>query len=938
MQSLLANLNPEQRAAVETTEGPLLILAGAGSGKTRVIVSRIAYMIQERGVAPDSILAVTFTNKAAGEMAERVERLLGHSTVAKPLISTFHSLCVRILRRDIEELKVGGQGLTRSFAIFDENDQQGIVKQVMRRMGLDIKQLTPRTVLGRISWAKNHMVDPQEYYLGSKDPNSERTAHIYKSYQAELLKNNALDFDDLLLEAARLLKVSAAVRERYQRRYRYLLVDEYQDTNRPQYELMKLLTGEQRNVCAVGDEDQSIYSWRGADIRNILEFEQDFPNAKIIRLEQNYRSTQVILEAAGAVVQNNLKRKGKHLWTDRQGGSRIGYYEAPDGENEALFIADRIQQFLGTAPSPEEQNRGVEHHCAVLYRTNSQSRLVEEALRRYNISYTMVGGFSFYERAEIKDLLSYLRLVRNPHDSMALQRAINTPARGIGKTTIETLERLALETGVSTWDAIGAAIANRLVQPRATQALEGFRQLIFDAQAMMDPDFAGKLSADVAEKEAGEADTDFAFGAEAAGEQDARAATEILEESANADFGANPDQMPLLDASHFSPFASEPTRPFLKMPKRTEVTGTKAAQATKPQRESNFESDSEEIGREKIAAENKGAAFRAPGDAATLPELIRFIIDRTGYIRALEAEGSPESFSRIENLKELANAAHDAEERGETLAEFLDHAALASDTDQFDPNARVTLMTLHAAKGLEFPLVFLAGLEEGLFPHSRTLNSPDELEEERRLCYVGMTRAMNALVLTRAHYRRRYGNDAPEMSVPSRFLEEVPEALIENLGGRSPAWSIPAYGGYGGHEAARRGRELGERHFNYEDESQEASSEAPQFAGGGRGGSSGAAGRRNSPGKSDSIDNIARFFGGRAPIARPGTLSRPAMNVDVPEGASGLRQGQRVRHGKYGEGTVVMREGEGEDAKLTVLFARHGMKKLMEKFANLEKI
>ena len=935
MQSLLANLNPEQRAAVETTEGPLLILAGAGSGKTRVITSRIAYLIQERGVAADSILAVTFTNKAAGEMAERVERLLGHTTLAKPLISTFHSLCVRILRRDVEDLKVGGQGLTRSFAIFDESDQEGIVKQVMRRMGLDTKQLTPRTVLGRISWAKNHMVDPQEYYLGSKDPNSERVAQIYKSYRAELLRNNAVDFDDLLLEAVRLLKVSAAARDRYQRRYRYLLVDEYQDTNRPQYELMKLLAGEHRNVCAVGDEDQSIYSWRGADIRNILEFEHDFANAEIIRLEQNYRSTQVILEAAGAVVRNNIKRKGKRLWTERQGGSRIGYYEAPDGENEGLFIADRIRQFLNAAPSPEEQDRGVEHHCAVLYRTNSQSRLVEEALRRYGISYTMVGGFSFYERAEIKDLVAYLRLVRNPHDSMALQRAINTPARGIGKTTMETLERLALETGVSTWEAIGAAIADRLVQPRATQALESFRQLMLDAQAMMDPDFAGKLSADVAEKEADDADMDFAFGAEAPGEEESRAATEIPEASGDAGLGANPDQMPLLDASHFSPsdfspFRAEPKRPFLKIPKQDE--GADVGKVNRPQPDRDFESDAEEIAEEKIAAGKKGGeAFRSPGDAATLPELIRFIIDRTGYIKALEAEGSPESFSRIENLKELANAAHDAEERGETLAEFLDHAALASDTDQFDPNARVTLMTLHAAKGLEFPLVFLAGLEEGLFPHSRTLNSPDELEEERRLCYVGMTRAMNALILTRAHYRRRYGNDAPEMSIPSRFLEEVPEVLIENLGGRSPAWSVPAYGGYG---AARRGRDVGDRHFNYEDENQDTSLEAPQFGGGERGGAGigNAGGTRNPPGKSDSIDNIARFFGGKPGIARP------AMKVDVPQGASGLRQGQRVRHGKYGEGTVVMREGEGEAAKLTVLFARHGMKKLMEKFADLEKI
>src|SRR5580658_9580321 len=358
LQALLHKLNPEQRAAVEATEGPLLILAGAGSGKTRVITSRIAWLIREKNIAPDSILAVTFTNKAAAEMGERVGRLLGHASLAKPLIATFHSLCVRILRRDIEALKVGDKGLTRSFAIYDENDQQGIVKQIMKRMGLDTKQLTPRTVLGRVSWAKNHMVDPQEYFLGSKDPNSERIAHIFKAYQEELRKNNAMDFDDLLLEAVRVLKVSGEVRERYQHRWRYLLIDEYQDTNRPQYELMKLLAGENKNVCAVGDEDQSIYSWRGADIRNILEFEQDFPNAHIIRLEQNYRSTQIILEAAGAVVANNLRRKGKKLWTDRQGGSLIGYYEAPDGENEALFIADRIQAFLRTKDSSETQNGG----------------------------------------------------------------------------------------------------------------------------------------------------------------------------------------------------------------------------------------------------------------------------------------------------------------------------------------------------------------------------------------------------------------------------------------------------------------------------------------------------------------------------------------------------------------------------------------------------
>ncbi|HUD13993.1 MAG TPA: UvrD-helicase domain-containing protein [Terracidiphilus sp.] len=987
MPPLIDNLNPEQRAAVETTEGPLLILAGAGSGKTRVITSRIAWLIREKGVAPDSILAVTFTNKAASEMAERVDRLLGHSSLAKPLIATFHSMCVRMLRRDIEALKVGGEGLTRSFAIFDENDQQAIVKQVMRRMGLDTKQLTPRTVLGRISWAKNHMVDPQEYYLASKDPNSERIAHIYQSYKAELRKNNALDFDDLLLEAVRLLKVSGEVRERYQRRYRYLLVDEYQDTNRPQYELMKLLASEAKNVCAVGDEDQSIYSWRGADIRNILEFEKDFPNARIVRLEQNYRSTQIILEAAGAVVANNLRRKGKKLWTDRQGGSLIGYYEAPDGENEALFIADRIQKFLR-----EAGEGGGEAHCAVLYRTNSQSRLVEEALRRYHIRYTMVGGFSFYERAEIKDLLGYLRLVRNPHDSMALNRVINTPARGIGKTTLETLERLALETGQSTWDALGAALKNRLIPNRALQALDSFRQLILDAQAMMDPDFAGKLSGDVAAGDEGETDTNFGFGAAEPSAEENREVADVLEAATEFNFGGNENQLTLLNAASFSPFAATSKRPFLKMPNKplvpqvslptdkgpsagTPVSNLGPGSPIPPNPD--FESDAEEV-----AANEKGEkpAFRAPGDAATLPELIRFIIDRTGYIKALETEGSPEAFSRIENLKELANAAHDAEARGETLAEFLDHAALASDTDQFDPEARVTLMTLHAAKGLEFPLVFLAGLEEGLFPHSRTLNNPEELEEERRLCYVGMTRAMNTLILTRAHYRRRYGNDAPEMSIPSRFLEEVPNQLVENLGGRAPAWSTPSYNsratGYGSGRRPSQFSEFAEQHYNYEDESQEALAAGEKRSGPGAGSSPAkpfvaswmaaktkaathnpepnqASVRAESSPRSESqdghsIDNIARFFGGKTGAVKTGPVkpgafprpasSRPPMDIPAPTGAANLKKGQRVRHAKYGEGTILMREGDGEDAKLTVLFTRHGMKKLMEKFANLQKL
>ena len=713
------------------------------------------------------------------------------------------------------------------------------------------------------------------------------------------------------------------MRERYQHRYQYVLVDEYQDTNRPQYELMKLLAGEHKNVCAVGDEDQSIYSWRGADIRNILEFEKDFPNARIVRLEQNYRSTQIILEAAGAVVANNIRRKGKKLWTERQGGSLIGYYEAPDGENEALFIADKIQAFLRQAQeSSESQNRGAAGGVAVLYRTNSQSRLVEEALRRYNIGYTMVGGFSFYERAEIKDLLGYLRLIRNPHDSMALQRVINTPARGIGKTTLETIERLALETNSSTWDAAAAAIRNRLIPMRALMALESFRQLILDAQAMMDPDFAGKLAADVAEARADDADTGFGFGAASADAEIPSSVNQI---------DGDQDQMRLLDASHFP---RDPGR-TTDSSDGPEVSGHDFSRAEEnpPNASGALAPEGRTTAHDSRTTNHE--PFRSPGDSATLPELIRFIIDRSGYIKALETEGTPEAFSRIENLKELANAAHDAEERGETLAEFLDHAALASDTDKFDPNARVTLMTLHAAKGLEFPLVFLAGLEEGLFPHSRTLSNPEELEEERRLCYVGMTRAMNTLILTRAHYRRRYGADVPEASVLSRFLEEVPPQLIENLGNRNPGWSTPAYSS--GRSFQRAGSEPA--HFNYEDESQEiphvaAASSSPRLG--------------STPKDEGAERNIARFFGGKSgalsqrvpPVSnpRPGRDVRPTMDIPTPNGASGLRKGQRVMHSKYGEGTVLQREGDGEDAKLTVLFVHHGMKKLMEKFANLRKL
>ena len=724
--SFLDQLNPQQREAVETTEGPVLILAGAGSGKTRVITFRIAYLIEKIGVMPESILAMTFTNKAAAEMAERVEKLVGGLTIAKPVISTFHSFCVRVLRRDIEALRipstVPGQppiGLTKNFVIYDESDQQQVVKGIMRRLGLDDKQLTPRNILSRISWAKNHMLDPQEIYLQSADPKTEKIAHIFEEYRKELLKANAMDFDDLLLEAMRLLKSVAAVREYYNRRFQYILVDEYQDTNRPQYELMRLLAGASHNVCAVGDEDQSIYSWRGADIRNILEFEHDFPEAKIVRLEENYRSTQNILGAASAVVANNIRRKGKNLWTSRQGGAKLGYYEAPDGENEALFAADTINRYVRQAAESGDTAR-----AAVLYRTNSQSRLFEEAMRRYQLKYHVVGGFSFYERAEIKDLISYLKVVLNPDDSVSLLRVINTPARGIGKTTIETIEQLALETGLSLWGAVGEAITRQLLPARALVALKSFRDLIEDAQAMLAGTYAEQL-----EQSAKEANGNVRQPIEQTSTQESPNVydTDFDPTNFSFDFGASED---ISSGSDDDSAGNE-----------QDTVG--------------------DIPRDAAATTAVGG-FRAPGAAANTAELLKFLIDRTGYIKQLEEEDTPEAFSRIENLRELVNAAMDSRDRGETLDQFLDHAALVSDADQYDEHAQITLMTLHAAKGLEFPLVVLAGMEEGLFPHSRTMLEPDAIEEERRLCYVGMTRAMDTLILSRAVYRRRYGTDCPK--------------------------------------------------------------------------------------------------------------------------------------------------------------------------------
>ncbi len=925
---LLEKMNPQQQDGIQAVDGPVLLLAGAGSGKTRVITHRIAYLIEERGVSADQILAVTFTNKAAKEMAERVEKIIGHTSLAKPTLSTFHSFCVRVLRRDIEALQVGGKGLTRTFAIYDETDQQAVVKTALKRLHIDDKSLKPRVALGRISWAKNHMIDPQEYFLASTNPLEEKIAHIFKIYKEELAKANALDFDDLLLETVRLLKVSKETRERYNRRYRYVMIDEYQDTNKPQYELMKLLAGDHHNVCVVGDEDQSIYSWRGADIKNILDFEKDFPEVRTIRLEQNYRSTQIILEGASAVVAQNTQRKGKNLWTAREGGSLIGLYEAPDGENEALFIADRIKKYLREAQQVETDEPA---RCAVLYRTNSQSRLVEEALRRYQIQYHMVGGFSFYDRAEVKDILSYMKLVSNPHDSIALQRSVNSPPRGIGKTTMETLERMALTTGMSTWDAIGKAIEERLLPARALQALSGFKRLIEDARAMLGPGFAEKLADDVAPAKSEDDSFDpTAFGAEPAIESGADEPADVSFDTSfnfGFDFGPSEEISTLAPENAADSDADHGIHSAMFNPFGPIVLKSGANEAS-------------EVARRAVANEEKQfpslaerSPFRKPGDAATLPELIKFLNDRSGYIRALEEEATPESFSRIENLKELANAAGDAESRGETLHEFLDHAALVSDADGYSADARVTLMTLHAAKGLEFPLVFLAGMEEGLFPHSRTFTDPTGLEEERRLCYVGMTRAMDTLVMTRARYRRRYGNDMPEASIPSRFLDEVPSKLVEDLGSpaQQPQFSSSSYStpypqrGRSGQQ--KPGNEDGERHYSYEDESQETGVRAAARA------AMGAPARQQTP--SGSLDNIASFFATRGGGQK---FSRPKLDISAPTGKTGLGKGSRVRHPKYGEGVVFQREGDGDDAKITVQFQQHGVKKLVEKFAQLQKL
>ena len=755
---LLSSLNPQQQEAVQRTEGPLLILAGAGSGKTRVIAHRIAWLVSERIAYPDQIMAVTFTNKAAQEMRERVERLLDADCRAM-WISTFHALCARLLRREAHNI-----GLSRDFTIYDSADQQAVIKQLLKAHHLADETYQPRMVLGRISAAKNRMEGP-ESFENTWNARDREIGKLYAGYLKALRDASALDFDDLLLATVELFEKNPSVRERYAHRFRYVMVDEYQDTNRPQYLLIKHVAGRHRNLAVVGDPDQSIYKWRGADLRNIMDFETDFADATIVRLEQNYRSTEVILDAASAVIENNRNRKKKALWTDAKGGAKIRLFRGSDELEEAEYITKVARRSI------QDDANAV---MAVLYRTNAQSRAVEDSLRAAGIAYVVLGGVGFYERKEVKDALSYLKLILNPHDDVALRRVINVPARGIGKGVMDALEAVQvtevnndlqpLFAGLnptvaqnSSWSKLVTAIDGRLLTSRQMASLAAFRDLI----------------------------------------------TALAE-----------------------------------------------------------------------------VARREP-----VSVLLGKVLDQSGYLRDLREDNNEESNARIENLMELVSAAKEYEQREAepTLGGFVDRLSLLSDVDkeQGERDPKVMMMTLHSAKGLEFNTVVLAGLEEGLFPHSRSREDEAELEEERRLCYVGITRARKQLVLTSAARRRVFGEY--QSTEPSRFLDEIPAELVEKI---APAYSSPYQGTFS--------------HSHYEFRTN------PYGRKGGRGGGRS---REESPTYDYENEDQSMF---------------------------GLRPGMRVRHAQFGVGNVISVEEHNDDQKITVRFNAVGVKKLLAKYAKLE--
>jgi DNA helicase-2/ATP-dependent DNA helicase PcrA len=737
--ALLDKLNERQREAVLSTEGPLLVLAGAGTGKTRVITYRVAHLI-EKGIPGSAVLAVTFTNKAADVMKERIGDLLRASgrDARDVWVSTFHSFCARLLRRESHNL-----GLARDFAIYDDDDQTSAVKRALVQLDLATEDYPPRSVRAQISHAKNHGVTAEQMESEAtqmRDDTRKEVASIFRVYTEILRKASALDFDDLLLRAVELLREHPNVRAAWNSRFQYLMVDEFQDTNHAQEELVRLLAGPRKNVCVVGDEDQSIYGWRGARAGNLKRFtEVDFPGAKIIRLEENYRSTQKILDAAAAVVKNNSNRLGKTLQGTLGSGDLLRFFEAPDSTSEADYICSELSSIV---------RRDSDARLAVLYRTSSQSRSFEEVLRRLGIRYRVVGGFSFYERAEVRNALAYVRLLFHPEDDVALLRVINVPPRGIGATTVATLGARARETGQSLWEVIRSGDAG--AGKKSSTSLQAFCKLI-----------------------------------------------EELHEECNE---LPPAQM------------------------------------------------------------------------------MERVLERTGYLDWVEQQDNLEHTSRAENLRELANAMAEATEQGQTLEDVLDHAALVSDADEFDETIPVSLMTLHSAKGLEFDTVFLAGLEEGLLPHSRSLDRPQDVEEERRLFYVGMTRAKKSLTISRAIYRRSYGEDRLRASLPSRFLSEIPGELLAMVPG---SMSEPG---------ETRRYEADPDYSEYANRRRAASSARPAYG-------------------------------------RSAQSSRASRNPLV---------GTRVRHPKYGIGTILEVEGEGEDRKLTVSFQDYGAKKLIERYANLQ--
>ena len=751
MLKLLEELNPEQRQAVETQEGPVLILAGAGTGKTRAITYRMANLIA-KGVPAESILAVTFTNKAAEEMRNRVTDLLLRAGVppGQPWVSTFHSLCARVLRREAP-----AAGLPRDFAIYDDDDQVAAVKLAMAKLQIDADDdLTPRNVLSRISYAKNQGQTPEQVRAQAFTQDGRQTADIYGAYEKALHDSNALDFDDLLVRSTRLLRESAATREKWQARFRYLHVDEYQDTNRVQYELVRLLTGPKQNICVVGDEDQSIYAWRGADVSILLSFSRDFPTARIVKLERNYRSTQTILDAAAAVVANNPERLGKSLKAEKSAGVNLKFFEGRDPQAEAEHVAGELQRIL---------NEDSDQTCAVEYRTNAQSRAFEEVFRRQGLRYKLVGGFSFYHRAEIKDALAYVRLAMHREDDISLLRVLNLPPRGIGKTTVDALREIARTDGTPLWNAIEKTVAGG-VTARAVAPLRAFQELV------------RKLHEALSTKEPAE---------------------------------------------------------FLHM-----------------------------------------------------------VLEESGYMDMLKDRNTPEDVARKENLEELTRAVAESMEAGETFSDFLDAAALVSDADQYDGKPGVTLITLHSTKGLEFDHVFLTGMEEGLCPHSRSSTEDKGIEEERRLVYVGMTRARKSLTLTRAVYRRVFGNEQQlRASPPSRFLSEIPSELVETVPGSLA--------------------EIGEKR-RYEPDP-EYSYSPEEFLRRVR--------REQKPAAPTRRATGANSFGRAA--AKRGGDANPML-------------GRRVRHPSYGVGTIVAVEGDDEDRRVSVSFPGRGTKKFIERYAQLE--